>query len=114
MDENMLWNYLASEPDIIFKITSYLAYKDIDNLENCSKLFANIFKNLNFWKRKIIQDFPDFKMAEECKEYKNEIYWQLKYLGHHCNSKCYNLCNLCYTETHCFNITKCKKDNCSI
>ena len=101
------WNAISCEPDIIFKITSYLSYKDIDNLENSSIILKLIFKRVRLWENKILKEFPYFNINEDLEDEPNVIYWHLRYLDHYCNHKCYNLCNICYRKSICFNITHC-------
>ena len=101
------WNAISCEPDIIMKITSYLSYKDIDNLENSSINLKLVFEKIRLWERKIVLEFPYFVLSDEYEDNPNHIYWQLRYLDHYCNSKCYNICNICYNQTICFNITHC-------
>ena len=103
------WKRISCEPDIIFKILSYISFQDISRLEESSKTFESIFDRSRIWKRKLKQEF-DFDVSCDSKEHPREIYWQLKYLGHYCDKKCYNRCNICNKETHCFNLTKC--ENC--
>ena len=107
VDGTDLWHVIACEPDIIFKILSYLSYQDINNLEESSKLFEILFEKAKIWKRKIKQDFSGFNICDEFETKDSDIYWHLRYLSHYCNSKCYNICNICFIKTHCFNITKC-------
>ena len=102
------WKIISCEPDIILKIISYLSFRDINNLETSAKIFEHIFDEANVLKTKIKKEFHSFKLSDEIDDQPRELYWQLKYIGHYCDKKCYNLCNVCLIATHCFNITKCE------
>ena len=106
------WKLISAEPDMIFKITSYLSYVDIDNLSNCCKEMKKIFSNIGFWERKILLDFPKFCLPNVYEIPVEDIYWHLKHLDHYCNRECYNICYNCYNRTHCFNITHCCVSHC--
>ena len=108
MDGSLLWKLIACEPDIIYKILAYVSYQDISNLEESSKFFKWLLVETGVWRKKILHDFPNFEMPEKLQESLSEVYWQLRYLRHYCDSGCYNICNICYKVTHCFNITKCQ------
>ena len=98
---------LFAEPDILFKITSYVRYVDIENLQNTSSELRKIFKETEFWERKLRIEFPKFDLPRSCPDPLSYVYWQLKYFGHYCDDNCYNICNNCNDYTHCFNITHC-------
>ena len=102
------WDALSHEPDIGLNIMSYLSYKDLDNLEHSCIIFKQIFQRIRLWERKIKLEYPKFALDSECtNDEPNHIYWQLRYLDHHCTTRCYNICNICYDQTICFNITHC-------
>ena len=100
------WETLSREPDIIYKIVSYLKYIDIHNLENSSWIIKTIFSEIKLWERKIRLEYPRLA-SDSYEDEPNDVYWQARYLNHICDSQCYNLCNTCLEYTHCFNITRC-------
>ena len=100
------WETLSREPDIIYKIVSYLKYIDIHNLENSSWIIKTIFSEIKLWERKIRLEYPGLA-SDSYEDAPNDVYWQARYLNHICDSRCYNLCNTCLEYTHCFNITRC-------
>ena len=48
--------------DIWGEIFSYLDLKSIYQLELTSIYFKEVLQKLNFWKRKIIKEFPQFEL----------------------------------------------------
>ena len=100
------WEALSREPDIIYKIVSYLKYVDIHNFENSSKIIKTIFSEIKLWERKIRLEYPRLA-SDSYEDEPNDVYWQARYLNHICDSRCYAHCNTCLEYTHCFNITRC-------
>ena len=94
----------------------YFRFLDADSIENfevSSKFHREQLVMCSAWKLMVKRDFPwiykDVKFEEKYQEhlfYKKK-YRMYKFVGHDCDTDCYNLCNICLVYTCCTNIVFC-------